>query len=69
MTEFERDHFKVVKEAVEGKREADEQTIASIDALEERLQRLKKMSKIFDEVRFSTAVKRILARQDLLTVR
>ena len=69
MEEFERDHFRIVKEAVEGKREADEQTIASIEALNGRLQRLKKMDSIFDDVRFSTAVKRILARQDLMTVR
>ena len=63
------EHLRIVKEAVEGKREADEQTIASIEALNGRLQRLKKMDSIFDDVRFSAAVKRILTRQDLLTVR
>ncbi len=69
MAEFETDHFKVVNEALEGKREANEQTIASIEALNGRLQRLKRMDSIFDDVRFSAAVKRILTRQDLLTVR
>ena len=69
MAELEKEHLQIVKDAVEGKRQIDEPVFASIEALEERLCRLKKMDKIFDEVRFSSAVKRILARQDLLTVR
>ena len=63
------EHLRIVKQAVEGKREVDERTLASIEALDERLQRLRKMDKIFDEVRFSAAVTKILTRQDLLTVR
>lgn len=63
------EHLRIVKEAVEGKRDVDERTLIAIEALDERLQRLRKMDKIFDEVKFSTAVKRILTRQDLLTVR
>lgn len=69
MAELERKHFRIVKEAVEGKREVDEQALASIEALNERLHRLRKIDKIFDEVQFSSAVKRILTQQDLLTVR
>jgi hypothetical protein len=63
------EHLRIVKEAVEGKRDVDERTLTAIEVLDERLQRLRKMDKIFDEVKFSSAVKRILTRQDLLTVR
>lgn len=69
MAELEREHLRIVKEAVEGKREVDEQTLASIEALNERLHRLRKIDKIFDEVRFSSAVERILTQKDLLIVR
>lgn len=65
MSESEMDDFRIVKDAVEGKRQIDQRTIASAEALDERLQRLKKMDKIFDEVQFSSAVNKILTRDAL----
>ena len=68
MAEFGTEHFRIVKEAVEGNRQVDDQTLASVEALSKRLERIKKMDKIFDDVQFSLAVKRIITQKDALTV-
>jgi hypothetical protein len=68
MAEFETEHFRIIKEAMEGKHAVDEQALVSLAVLEERLGRLKKLDKIFDEVEFSSAVKKILSGKKALTV-
>ena len=54
--------YQIVKDSITGKRDIDEQTFASVAILAERLERLKKSDRLFAEVRFSSAVRR-LARQ------
>ena len=66
MAGFETNHHKIVKDALGKRRPVDEQTFASIAVLEERLARLKKMHKIFDDVQFSSAVRKLLSQKDPL---
>jgi len=50
------DHCKIVKDALEGNIAADEKTFASITALSERLEQVRKLGGGFAEVGFSPAV-------------
>ncbi len=50
------DHCKIVKDALAGNRAADEKTFASIAALAERLEQVRKLGAGFAEVGFSPAV-------------
>ena len=68
MVEFETNHHKIVKDALNKRRPVNEQTLASITVLEERLARLKKMDKIFDDVQFSSSVRKLLSQKYPLTV-
>jgi len=52
-------HCQIVKESLNGTRPVDEQTLASLEALSERLERLKKISERFSDVTFSSAVKKL----------
>jgi hypothetical protein len=52
-------HCQVVKDSLNGTRPVDEQTLASLEALRERLERLKKTSEKFSDVTFSSAVKKL----------
>ena len=55
-------YFQVLKDSVVGNREVDEQTLASMEILNERLERLKQLDKSFAKVGFSPAVRK-LAKQ------
>jgi hypothetical protein len=59
MLELYPDHCEVVKESLSGARNVDEQTLASVAVLNERLQRVKKMGQKFSIVEFSPAVKKL----------
>jgi anti-anti-sigma regulatory factor len=59
MLELYPDHCEVVKESLSGARSVDEQTLASVAVLNERLQRVKKMGQKFSIVEFSPAVKKL----------
>lgn len=56
------DHIEMVKEALAGTRKVDEQTLSSMAALEERLDRLKSMSPAFAGISFSPAVEGMMKR-------
>ena len=62
------DHFQVVAENLDGRRTVDEQTLASLAILSERLERLKKFDGIFDGVRFSPAVEKLRLRRNAVAV-
>ena len=55
----ESNHFQVVKDALEGKRAADEETFASFTILSERLERIKKLDRAFNSIAFSSAVRKL----------
>ena len=62
MIEGDSNHCQIVRDGIVGKRAVDEQTLASLAILTERLERLKNLDKTFGDVEFSAAVKK-LARQ------
>ena len=62
MIEGDSNHCQIVRDSIVGKRTVDEQTFASLTILTERLERLKNLDKVFGDVEFSAAVKK-LARQ------
>jgi len=53
------DHFKVITESLSGARPIDEETFSSVAVLAKRLERLKKTSKLFDDVGFSDKVEEL----------
>ncbi|MHC4575547.1 MAG: hypothetical protein ACYS76_15730 [Planctomycetota bacterium] len=62
MIDMDANHCRIVGESLKGERAVDEQTFASVAILSERLERLRKMDQVFEEVRFSPAVKKLLSR-------
>ena len=59
MLELYPDHCEVVKGSLSGTRTIDEQTYASVAALDQRLQRVRKMGQKFAIIEFSPAVKKL----------
>ena len=59
MIEDNSSHYQVVAGSLTGKREADEQTFASLAVLNERLERLKGIDDAFSGVKFSLAVRKL----------
>ena len=62
------DHFQVVAENLDGRRTVDEQALASLAILSERLERLKRFDGIFQGVRFSPAVEKLRRRRNAVAV-
>jgi hypothetical protein len=56
---LETNHWQVVARSLNGEREVDEQTFASVAALTERLEQLKRSDITFSEIEFSPAVKKL----------
>lgn len=65
MIQVESNHCHIVAESISGRREADEQTFASLEILSERLEGLKKRDKIFSQVGFSPAVEELTSHKDV----
>jgi len=61
-------HCRIVRDSIVGKRLVDEQTFASLAILTARLERLKKLDKIFGNVVLSPAVKKLARRKDAVAV-
>jgi len=61
-------HCQVVRESIVGERAIDEQTFASLAVLSERLERLRKLDKVFSAVEFSSAVKKLKTRNNRVFV-
>ena len=59
MIEANSNHYQIVADSLAGKREADEQTFASLAVLRERLKRLKDIDEAFSGVKFSKAVRKM----------
>ena len=68
MIEMETDHCRIVEQSLSGRRGLDEQTFASLAILGERLERLKKLSGVFEEIGFSPAVKKLKRQKSALAV-
>lgn len=61
-------HCQIVGKGLTGERDVDEQTFASLEILTERLERLKKLDKLFSSIDFSTAVEKLKTRGNAVAV-
>ena len=61
-------HCRIVAESLAGRREVDEQTLASLAVLDERLQRLKKLGGAFSGVVFSGAIEQLRTHPSTVTI-
>ncbi len=68
MVGMDLNHYRIVEQGLTGERAVDEQTLASLEILTERLERLKKLDKVFAGVGFSSAVRKLKARRDAVAV-
>jgi len=68
MIEMESSHCQVVRDSLTGEKAIDEQSFASLAILTERLERVKKLDKIFGGVTFSSDVKRLKSQKNAVTV-
>jgi len=64
----QRDNLSIVKESLCGSRPIDEETIASIVLLDERLAKLKRTSSLFSEVSFSPELEELSSREMMLAI-
>jgi hypothetical protein len=68
MIEMDLNHCQIVEQGLTGERAVDEQTLASLEILAERLERLKKLDSVFSGVEFSSAVRKLKARGNVVAV-
>ncbi len=61
-------HCRIVAESLAGQRGVDEQTLASLAILGERLKRLKKLDDAFSDVAFSRAVEQLRSQSSVIAV-
>jgi len=61
-------HRQILKESISGRRAVDERTFASLEILTDRLERLKKLDKVFSKVTFSPAVRELVERRNAVPV-
>jgi len=66
--EVDSNHCRIVRDSIVGKRAVDEQTFTSLTILTERLERLKKVDKIFGSVVFSSAVKELKGQKNAVAI-
>ena len=68
MFEANVNHYEAVKSALAGNGPIDEQVMASIAVLQERLERVKKYDKSFSRIGFSPSVQKLAKQQDKIAV-
>ncbi len=68
MFEADSNHCQIVRDSLAGERAVDEQTFVSLTVLAERLERLKKLDKVFNNVAFSPAVKKLTKQRNAVAV-
>lgn len=68
MLELYPDHCEVVKEGLKGTRAIDEQTFASLEVLNDRLERVKKLGGKFVNIAFSPAAEHLRKQSGKLAV-
>jgi len=61
-------HCRIVAESLAGKRKVDEQTFASLEILDERLERLKSFGDTFSGVEFSPDAAKLLSRKNVVAI-
>ncbi len=61
-------HCRIVAESLAAERGVDEQTLASLAILDERLERLKKLDEALSGVAFSSAVEQLRSQSSTIAV-
>jgi len=61
-------HCRIVAESLAAERPVDEQTLASLAILDDRLERLKKLDEAFSGVAFSRAVEQLRSQSSTIAV-
>jgi hypothetical protein len=61
-------HCRIVAESLAGEREVDEQTLASLAVLDERLERVRKLDDAFSGVVFSGDVEKLRSTKNAVAV-
>jgi hypothetical protein len=61
-------HCRIVAESLAGEREVDEQTLASLAVLDERLERVRKLDDVFSGVAFSDDVEKLRSTRNAVAV-
>ena len=61
-------HCRIVTESLAGKREVNEQTLASLAILDERLEHLRKIDESFSGITFSPDAAKLLRQKNAVTV-
>jgi hypothetical protein len=62
------DYCQLVRDSISGERAVDDQTLAALEVLKDRLERLKKLGSGFAGVGFSPAVLKLAEQKKLLAV-
>ena len=68
MIGMDSNHCQIIKQSIAGARDVDEQTLASLAILSERLERVRKLDKVFGNVKFSPAVRKLSKRRNAVAV-
>jgi len=68
MIEADMNHCRILKESIAGDRVVDEKTYTSLAILTERLERLKKLDKVFGKVDFSSDAKKLTRQRNSIAV-
>ena len=68
MIELIPNHCRIVRDSLDGQRQVDEQTFASVAILTERLELLKRRDSSFENISFSSAVKKLRNRKNIVAV-
>ena len=68
MMELYSDHCQIVRDGLSGRATVDEQTLASVAVLGERLEHVRKLGGKFSQIEFSPAVEQLKTRSSGLAV-
>lgn len=68
MIGMDSNHCQIVEQSIAGERDVDEQTFASLAILSERLDRVRKLDKVFSNVKFSPAVRKLSKQRNAVAV-
>jgi hypothetical protein len=60
--------FQIIQDALAGRREADENALAALAVLEERLERIRALGGGFSDIGFSSEVRKIRHKKSLTVV-
>ncbi len=61
-------HFQIVRKSLNSNKTVGEETLASVEILKDRLERVKSLGRAFSKISFSSAVEKLAKQKSPLTV-